>query len=96
MTNMGMNMLLGFIVYLVIGLFVAYVGWHTIPADAHYLHVFRVCGAAAVGFYCLGWMPSFVWFRAPGRFWTSFFDGIVYGLLTAGTFGWLWPRAAGG
>jgi hypothetical protein len=20
------------------------------------------------------------------------FDGLVYGLVTAGTFGWLWPR----
>jgi hypothetical protein len=22
----------------------------------------------------------------------TMFDGLVYGLLTAGTFGWLWPR----
>jgi len=31
-----------------------------------------------------------------GQTWSStineLIDGLVYGLLTAGTFGWLWPR----
>jgi hypothetical protein len=29
------------------------------------------------------------WSHVPGRV----FDGVVYALLTAGVFGWLWPHA---
>ena len=41
----------------------------------------------------VGQIPNAIWW---GRPWKSafkeFVDGIVYALLTAGTFGWLWPR----
>jgi hypothetical protein len=34
-----------------------------------------------------------IWYRrALGTTFRSTVDGLVYALLTAGTFGWLWPR----
>ena len=93
--NMGRNMALGFVVYLLIGVFVAYLTSLAHPAGAEYLPVFRVAGASAIAIYALGWMPNAIWFGKPARFWcTDLIDNIVYGLLTAGVFAWLWPPAA--
>ena len=40
--------------------------------------------------------PNFVitiWYNRKWRTTlVSMFDGLIYGLLTAGTFGWLWPK----
>ena len=90
-TNMGRNLILMLLYYLVVGAFVAYVGWHTIDPGAEYLNVLRVCGAAAFMAHGLGWMPRMIWFGGASReFWTYLFDSVVYAMLTAGTFGWLW------
>ncbi len=92
--NMGRNLVLMLLFYLLAGVFVAYVSWYSLGAGSHpYLHVFRIAGATAVAAHCLGWMPNMIWFGGTTRcFWTYLFDGIVYGLLTAGTFGWLWLK----
>jgi hypothetical protein len=43
--------------------------------------------------YSLALLQNSIW---ASRSWTvtlkSMFDGLIYALLTAGTFGWLWPR----
>jgi hypothetical protein len=82
-----------FVYCLVIGLFVAYLTGRTLPAGTHYLQVFRVAGTAAFLAYGLGHLSNGIW---KGQMWTAtikeVIDGLVYGLLTAGTFGWLWPR----
>jgi hypothetical protein len=78
---------------LLIGLFVAYLTGHTVASGAHYLVVFRVAGTAAFMAYGLGPLVNGIW---KGQPWSMVlkesFDGLVYALLTAGTFGWLWPR----
>ncbi len=78
---------------LIIGFFVAYLAAHTIAAGANYLLVFRVVGTAAFMAYGLGSLSNGIW---KGQPWSmvikEVIDGLVYGLLTAGTFGWLWPR----
>jgi len=78
---------------LVIGIFVAYLAGHTIPPGASYLPVFRVVGTAAFLGYGLGNLSNGIW---KGQTWSvtikETVDGFVYGVLTAGTFGWLWPR----
>jgi hypothetical protein len=55
--------------------------------------VFRFAGTVAFMAYGLGHMTNSIWM---GRSWAatfrSMFDGLVYGLLTAGSFGWLWPK----
>jgi hypothetical protein len=78
---------------LIVALFVAYLTGHTVAPGARYLAVFRVAGTAAFMAYGLGQLSNAIW---KGQTWSMTFkevmDGLVYGLLTAGTFGWLWPR----
>jgi len=78
---------------LLIGFFVAYLTAHTVASGAHYLVVFRVAGTAAFLAYGLGPLSNGIW---KGQPWSMVlketFDGLIYGLLTAGAFGWLWPR----
>jgi hypothetical protein len=82
-----------FVFCLLVGFFVAYLTGHTIPPGTPYPVVFRVAGTAAFLAYGLGNLSNGIW---KGQTWSStlkeVFDGLVYGLLTAGTFGWLWPR----
>jgi hypothetical protein len=78
---------------LIIGFFVAYLTGHTVTPGVHYLVVFRVAGTAAFLVYGLGHLSNGIWKGQPwGMTLKEVFDGLVYGLLTAGTFGWLWPR----
>jgi len=82
-----------FVYCLVIAFFVAYLAAHTIPGGARYLAVFRVVGTAAFLGYGLGHLSDGIW---KGQTWSATIkevtDGLVYAMLTAGTFGWLWPR----
>ncbi len=96
--NMGMNLATIFVFYLVVGVFVAYMGHLAVGnnPDPQYLKVFQVTGCAAVMAYCFGMIPGAIWYGKTARSTAmDILDGVVYGLLTAGTFGWLWPQAAG-
>ena len=57
------------------------------------LAVFRITGTVAWLAYGAATVPDAIWF---GRPWSAIgkniFDALMYGLLTAGVFGWLWPR----
>jgi hypothetical protein len=78
---------------LIIGLFVAYLTGRTVAPGANYMAVFRVAGTAAFLAYGLGNLSNGIW---KGQPWSvtlkEAIDGLVHALLTAGTFGWLWPR----
>lgn len=82
-----------FLYCLIISFFVAYLAGHTVAPGAPYRHVFRAAGTAAFMAYGLGALSNAIW---KGQTWTmtlkEVFDGAVYSLLTASTFGWLWPR----
>jgi hypothetical protein len=82
-----------FVFCLLVGFFVAYLAAHTLATGTPYLTVFRVTGTAAFLAYGLGNLSNGIWKRQT---WSAtikeVIDGLVYGLLTAGTFGWLWPR----
>jgi hypothetical protein len=82
-----------FVFNLVVAFFVAYVAAHTIPPGTVYLEVFRVVGAVTFLAYAAGVFPAAIWMAKP---WPvalkEALDGLIYGLVTAGTFGWLWPR----
>lgn len=93
--QMGKKLAQTFLFYLVVGVFVAYIGWFSLPDAPEYLKVFQICGAAAFMGHGLGWIPNMIWYGGSSRcFWTYLFDSIVYTGLTAGTFGWLWPTRA--
>ncbi len=90
--NMGKSLVLWFVYCLIVGALVAYVGWHGLLPGAAYLRVFQLTGTAAVLGYAVGYFHESIW---KGGSWSTtakfVFDGVVYGLVTAGTFGWLWP-----
>lgn len=92
MPNMGKQLGLWFVYCLVIAWFVAYVLAAAVPADSHYLHVFRIAGVVAFLAHSAGAIPQSIWFgHGWGRTFKDILDGLVYALLTAGVFGWLWP-----
>jgi hypothetical protein len=78
---------------IVVGLFVAIVTCRTLPVGTPYPRVFKVAGTIAFMAYSLALCELSIWYR---RSWSltlkSAFDGLIYAALTAGTFGWLWPR----
>ncbi|HEX6880747.1 MAG TPA: hypothetical protein VF135_10315 [Terriglobales bacterium] len=82
-----------FVFTLVISFFTAYIAAHTLAAGVHYLAVFRIVGSAAFLAYGIGNISNGIW---KGQPWSLVIkdsvDGLIYALLTAGTFGWLWPK----
>lgn len=91
--SMGPSLTQWFVFNLVISFFVAYVACHTLAAGTPYLQVFRVVGTVAWLAYAGGHVPSSIWMGQPWSITLKHvFDGLLYGLVTAGTFGWLWPR----
>lgn len=91
--SMGKNLILWFLYSVVVGFFSAYIAGRALPVGPHYLQVFRFVGAAAFMGYSLALWQMSIWYR---RAWSttikSTIDGLIYASLTAGTFGWLWPR----
>jgi hypothetical protein len=90
---MGAQLVLWFLYCVVVGIFAAYITGRALPPAVDYLQVFRFAGATAfIGYTVALWQNS-IWYK---RAWTttlkSTFDGLLYALFTAGTFGWLWPR----
>jgi hypothetical protein len=82
-----------FVYSVIVGFFTAYLTGRTVPSGTHYLAVFRVAGTAAFLAYGLGHLSNGIWKGQPwGMTIKEVIDGLVYGLLTAGTFGWLWRR----
>jgi hypothetical protein len=91
--SMGRNLSLWFVYCIAMGGFAAYIAGRALPHGAAYLSVFRFAGATAfIGYAAALWQMS-IWYH---RAWTTTIkatiDGLIYALLTAGTFGWLWPR----
>jgi hypothetical protein len=82
-----------FIYTLVISAIVADIAAHTLYAGTPYRHVFRVVGTVAFLGYAGGEAQQSIWRYQP---WPAtvkgIIDGILFGLVTAGTFGWLWPK----
>ena len=89
---MGKQLTQWFIYCVVVSILVAYVSSVALPAGAEYLQVFRVAGTVAVLSYAGAVPMKSIWF---GHQWSDTakdaLDGLIYGLLTAGVFGWLWP-----
>ncbi len=80
-----------FVYTVAVSVLVAYLAGATLPADAAYLAVFRVAGTTAFVAYAVGLWQQSIWYNRP---WSTTLkltlDGLIYGLLTGGVFGWLW------
>lgn len=90
--SMGRSLALWFLYCVVVGVFAAYIASRALEPGDRYLSVFRFAGCTAFIGYAVALWQNTIWYR---RAWCSTlkstFDGLVYALLTAGTFGWLWP-----
>jgi hypothetical protein len=94
MPNMGKYLGLWFVYCLIVSFFTAYLASHVLQPGAHYLGVFRVVGTVAFMAYGLGHITDSIWKAQPwSNTMKSVVDGLIYGCLTAGAFGWLWPKA---
>jgi hypothetical protein len=71
---------------------IAYCATQVLTAGADYMAVFRF--VSTVGFLAFGWavIPMSIWY---GHSWSStakyLVDALIYGLVVAGSFAWLWP-----
>lgn len=90
--NIVPNLVQWFLYSVLVGIFAAYVTGRALPAGAEDTAVFRFAGVTAFAGYSLALMQASIW---NGRAWGTtiklFVDGLVYGLVTAATFCWLWP-----
>ena len=81
-----------FIFVVVVSVLTAYLAGATLPVGTPYLAVFRVAGTTAFIAYAAGVWPQSIWYHRPWSTTLKFtLDGLIYGLLTGGVFGWLWP-----
>lgn len=91
--NMGKYLGSWFLYCVLVSFFLAYLAAHTIARGTAYLAVFRVVGTAAFLAYGLSQLVDAIW-KGQRLSATSkhVADGLLYALVTAGVFGWLWPR----
>lgn len=91
--SMGKELIQWFLFLLLVGVFAAYITGRALPPGVPYLKVMRFAGATSFLCYGVGAIPGSIWYkRSWGATLKTVADGLVYGLLTGGTFGWLWPR----
>jgi hypothetical protein len=91
--SMGASLLGWFVYCVVMSIFAAYIAGRALPPGTHYLQVFRFAGATAfIGYAAALWQNTIWYKRALSTTLKSTVDGLIYGLVTAGTFGWLWPK----
>jgi hypothetical protein len=91
--NLGAMLARWFVFCLLVSWFSAYLAASVLPSGTPYLQVFRVVGTAAFMAHALGSLPNAIWWNHPWRNTLKYcIDGLVYALLVAGTFGWLWPK----
>ena len=91
---MGKNLAQWFLYCVVISLLAAYLSGRMLPPGTAFSQIFRVVGIAALLGYGAAHAQESIW---NGRSWVvtfkHLFDSVIYAALTAGTFGWLWPKS---
>jgi hypothetical protein len=91
--GMASNLFKWFIYSAVVGLFSAYITGRALAPGTAPMNVFRFAGATAfIGYSVALWQMS-IWYR---RAWISTIkstvDGLIYAVVTAAVFAWLWPH----
>lgn len=91
---MGGQLAQWFLFTIVVSVFAGYMASRALGPGAEYLRVSQIASTTAFLGYSLSHWGDVIWYK---RNWMTAakgtFDGIVYGLLTGGVFGWLWPQA---
>jgi hypothetical protein len=93
MFRMGRSMSLWFLYVFAVSALVGFGALHALPVGSGCHKVFHSVGVTSFLAYAAAVWPASIWYR---RAWSMAFkdtlDGLIYAGLTAGTFGWLWPR----
>lgn len=90
---MGAQLGQWFVYCLIVSVFAAYITGRAVGPGAEYLSVFRFSGTTAFMAYAVAHWQTSIWYKKSwGTTLRQTIDGLVYGLLTGGVFGWLWPR----
>jgi hypothetical protein len=88
----GRALVLSLLHNLVVSVLVAYLAIQVLPRAVEYLTVFRLTSTAAFLAYAGSWPVLSIWFHQR---WSvtlkHVLDAVVYSLLLAGVFAWLWP-----
>jgi len=92
-TAMGKQLSQWFLFSVIVGIFAAVVAGSALPPGASSRGVFHFAGLTTFVAYTLALWPMSIWYR---RSWITTIkatvDGLIYALLTAGVFAWLWPH----
>lgn len=91
--SMGRNFTLWILYIFAVTTLSAYVAGRALPPGSEYMRVFQFISTVAfIGYAAALWQMS-IWYR---RAWNitlkATVDGLIYGMLTAGVMGWLWPK----
>lgn len=90
--KMGKHLGQWFAFCVAVGVLVAYVAKVGLPRGASSMSVFRLTATAAFLGYALTNVTDSIWKGVSWNITAKFlFDGVVYALVTAAAFGWLWP-----
>lgn len=93
MIAMAPRLIQWFLYTIIVGVLVAYISGRALSAGAMYLQVFRFAGATGFIAYTVAqWEMPIWWWRSWSMTIKATIDGLIYALVTAGIFGWLWPR----
>ncbi|MFI5335820.1 MAG: hypothetical protein ACHQ5A_03500 [Opitutales bacterium] len=91
--NMGRSLGLWFAYLVVVSAITGYAALHALPAGAGYRPIFRLTAVVSFLAYAGALWQMSIWYQ---RSWVTTIkatvDGLIFAALTAGTFGWLWPR----
>jgi hypothetical protein len=91
--SMGPQLVQWFVMCLVVSLFAGYLASRSLGTGAPYLRVSQIASTTAFLGYVMAHWGDVIWFkRSTVTALKTTIDGVLYGLLTGGVFGWLWPR----
>jgi hypothetical protein len=91
--HMGKSLGLWFLYLVAVSFLAGYVAFHTLPAGARFNSVFRIVGVTSfLGYAAALWQMSIWYRRSLCTTIKATVDGLLYAGLTAGSFGWFWPR----
>jgi hypothetical protein len=91
--NMGRNMALSFVAFLVIASLDAYVAAHALGGVPRFRAIFRIVGTVGFMSFGAGSVFNSIWYNRPWRaYLADLIDAFLFALVMAAVFGWLWPR----
>ena len=94
MPSMGPMLAKWFVFAVIVAACVAYLAGVGLAPGADYMRVFRITSTATWLAYGFAYVSDSIWYFRPWHLtWKNLFDALIYGLLTGGIFGWLWPAA---